>query len=115
MKRFDAAASFFLAFGLATLGGCGDIPYQFDPFAVTPRDGAGRPVDYAALMRVAAAAHAGGDFATALSVYRKAASIETDKAAPFVAVGNTLLDMGQANEAILAYNSALARSEHDPE
>jgi len=119
MKRFDAAAYLLVAVALVALSGCGDFPYQLDPLAVTPRDkdwGLGEhPLDYAALMRVGAAAEAAGDPSTAVSVFRKAAAIEKDKPAPFDAAGNALLEMGQANEAILAYNSALARDEHDGE
>jgi Flp pilus assembly protein TadD len=117
MKRVDAAASLFLAVGLVSLAGCGDIPFQGDPFAITQRDAElnidKHPVDYAALMRIAAAAHGAGDHSTAVSVYRRAASVETRLPAPFVALGNTLLEMGNANEAILAYNAALRRAEHD--
>ena len=115
MKRVDAAASLFLAVGLVSLAGCGDIPFQGDPFAITPRDAElnidKHPVDYAALMRIGAAAHGAGDHSTAVSVYRRAASVETRLPEPFVALGNTLLEMGNANEAILAYNAALRRAE----
>lgn len=112
MKRFDAAASMFLAVGLVVLAGCGDVSWQLDQVNV---NGGGRPVSYSALMRIGAAAHEGGDLGTAVSVYRRAATIDTAAAAPYVAAGNTLLEMGQFNEAILAYNSALARDEHDRE
>ena len=113
MKRFDAAASLSLVFGLLALAGCGDFPFQLDAYAITQRDRGHTDVDYAALMRVAAGAHGGGDLATAVSVYRKAAAIETQKAAPFVGLGNTLLELGDSNEAIVAYNGALARDEHN--
>jgi Flp pilus assembly protein TadD len=35
--------------------------------------------------------------------------------APFIALGNTLMEIGQVNEAIVAYNSALGRNARDPE
>ena len=115
MKRFDAAASLFLALGLVALGGCGDVPWQLDPFAVNGRDRQpARPLGYATLMRIGDAARAGGDLATAVSVYRRAAAIDTRAVAPFVAAGNALLEMGQFNEAIVAYNAALARDARDP-
>ncbi len=41
--------------------------------------------------------------------------IEPRSAAPFVAIGDTLLEIGEVNEAIVAYNSALERNDHDPE
>ncbi len=115
MKRFDRAAVLLLALGLLALTGCVDAPLHVDPLAIDGRDGGGRPLDYATLMRIGAAAHAAGDLATAVGVYRRAAAIDPDATAPLVASGNTLLEMGEVNEAIVAYNSALARGEHDPE
>ena len=115
MKRFDAAASLILALGLVVLTGCEDAPWHLDPLAITGRDGGGSPVSYSSLMRIGAASHAGGDLATAVGVYRRAAAIDPGAVAPFVAAGNTLLEMGEFNEAIVAYNSALARGAHDPE
>jgi Flp pilus assembly protein TadD len=111
IKRFDAAASLFLALGLVVLAGCGDVPWQLDQLSMN----GGRSANYSTLMRIGAAAHAGGDLATAVSVYRRAAAIDPTAAAPFVAAGNSLLEMGQFNEAVLAYTSALARDEHDRE
>src|SRR5439155_17039685 len=75
----------------------------------------GAALDYPTLMRVGAAAEAGGDFSTAVTTYRRAAAIDTTAVAPLVATGNALLAMGEFNEAILAYNSALARDQHDRE
>jgi Flp pilus assembly protein TadD len=114
MKRFDAVASALLVLGLL-LAGCEDMPVQLNPLDTQGRDGGGKPISYAALMRIGAAAHAGGDLATAIGVYRRAASIDTHAVAPFVAAGNTLMEAGEVNEAIVAYNSALARNDHDPE
>src|SRR5437588_241639 len=86
--------------------------------SINPRstvDGGGKPIDYAALMRIGTAAQAGGDLATAVGVFRRAASIEPLLAAPFVAAANALLEMGEVNEAIVTYQAALVRSDHDPE
>jgi tetratricopeptide (TPR) repeat protein len=66
-------------------------------------------------MRIGAAAHAGGDLPTALGVYRRAAAIEPRSIAPYVAAGNTLLELGQFNEAIVTYHSALEHDPRDPE
>jgi Flp pilus assembly protein TadD len=118
MKRFDAAASLFLGVSLVALAGCGDFPWQADAFkpnAFMNGPSAGASLNYASLMRVGAAAEAGGDYATAVGVYRKAAAIDTNAVAPFVATGNALLAMGEFNEAIIAYKSALARDQHDRE
>jgi len=115
MKRTDVAASILLVLGLLPLAGCEEATMHVDPLAIDGRDGGGKPITYDALMRIAAAAHAGGDLANALSIYRRAAALNPAAPAPFVAVGNTLLEMGQINEAIVAYNSALGRGDHDPE
>jgi Flp pilus assembly protein TadD len=114
IKRLDAAASLLLALGLVVLAGCGDVPWQLDSFSIYG-DRGGRPLNYPTLMRIGAAAEAGGDPATAVSTYRRAAAVDPTVAAPFVAAGNVLLETGEFNEAILAYHSALARDEHDRE
>jgi len=117
MKRFAATASILFALGSFGLAGCEDIPWHVDPLSVNGRDGGGplQPVGYPTLMRLAAAAHAGGDFANAVGVYRRAAEVDPSAAAPLVAAGNTLAEMGKIDEAIVAYNSALARNARDPE
>jgi Flp pilus assembly protein TadD len=115
MKRFDVAASILFALGLLALTGCDESPLHIDPLNVDGRDGGGTPLSYETLMRIGAAAHAGGDLPTALGIYRRAAALDTHSVTPFVAVGNTLLEMGNYNEAIVAYNSALAREDRDPE
>ncbi len=97
--------------GLAA--GCEPLPFHPDPLSVNGRDGGGTPPSYAALMRIGEAARSGGDFANAVSVFRRAAEIEPGAAAPFVAIGDTLLATGAVNEAILAYNSALVRDASD--
>jgi Flp pilus assembly protein TadD len=98
-----------MTWALATLAGCQPYPVHLDPLSVNGRDGGGAPPSYAALMRIGGAASAGGDYSNALSVYRRAAEIEIRLPEPFVAIGDTLLSLGAVNEAIVAYNSALAR------
>jgi len=123
MKRFDAAASFSLALSLIALSGCGDFPWtldpfsmngrlQLDPYGTNTREGGG-PVSYSSSMRIADAALAGGDFSTALSIYRRASSMDTGAVAPLVGAGNALLGMGKFSEAIVSYMSGLARDAHD--
>lgn len=115
MKCLNAAAALLLAFSVAPLAGCETVQIHPDPLAVNGRDGGGKAISYADVMRIGAAAHAGGDLATALGLYRRAAIMAPAAVAPFVAIGNTLLEMGKYNEAVVAYNSALARNEQDPE
>jgi Flp pilus assembly protein TadD len=115
MVRIGAPASVLFALCFATLGACtSQQPIDLDPFDVGGRSGS-QPISYDTLMRVAAAAHAGGDLAGAVAIYRRAAELDPNTPAPFVALGNTLLEMGQSNEAILAFQSALVRRESDPE
>ena len=123
MKCFDAAASFSLALGLVALTGCGDLPYSLDPFSMNghlqidpygtnSREGGG-PISYSTSMRVADAAFAGGDFPTAVTIYRRASAMDTTAVAPFVGAGNALIEMGKFNEAIVSFNSGLVRDGHD--
>src|SRR5262249_47978056 len=83
------------------------------PLSVNGRDGGGTPPSYEALMRVGAAALAGGDPVNALNVFRRAAEIRPAAPGAFVAIGDALLQIGSVDEAILAYNSALARDSND--
>jgi Flp pilus assembly protein TadD len=101
----------FLAITVVLLAaaGCQPVPFQLDPLSVNGRDGGGSPPSYEALMRIATAARSGGDYANAVAIYRRAAEIQPGAAAPFVGLGDTLIATGAVNEAILAYNSALAR------
>lgn len=113
MARYYAAASVF-ALAALLLGGCVQVTPHLDPLAISGRDG-GQPVTYDTLMRLAADAHAAGDLAAAVGFYRRAAALDQGAVAPFVGAGNTLLEMGNVNEAIVAYNAALARNAYDPE
>jgi Flp pilus assembly protein TadD len=105
-----------------SLTGCENIPWnpdrwgldRLDVLSVEGRTG-DQPMNYETLMRIGAAARASGDLPNALSLYRRAGSLEPNATAPFIAMGNTLLEMGQADEAIIAFNSALSREPRDPE
>jgi len=107
--RFRLNIFLTITFPVIGLAGCGPFPAHLDPLSVNGRDGGGAPPSYAALMRIGAAARAGGDYSNAVAVFRRAAEIEPRLPEPFVAIGGTLLALGAVNEAILAYNSALAR------
>lgn len=118
MKRFSSVASILVALASVTLAGCDSLAVQFDPLSVSGRDGTAglsRPVPFATLMRLGAASHANGDLASAVTFYRRAAQLDPTAAAPLVAAGNTLVDMGQADEAIVAYEAAMKRKDRDPE
>ena len=120
-KSSSATACALFALSLA-LTGCEDIPWnpdrwgldRLDVLSVEGRTG-DVPMNYETLMRLGAAARAAGDLPNALSLYRRAASLESNPPAPFIAIGNTLIEMGQADEAIIAFNSALSREARNPE
>ena len=95
------------------LFGCAEVTAAVDPLAVDGRDG-GTQVTYPSLMRVGTAARAGGDYANAVAIFRRAAELAPGDPTPLVAAGETLRDMGRTNEAIVAFNSALARNAHSP-
>jgi Flp pilus assembly protein TadD len=115
MKRhYAAAASALFALGSLALGGCETVPVHLDPLAVDGRDGS-QNVSYGTMMRLAADAHAAGDLGSAVAFYRRAATLSAGATAPFVGAGNSLLDMGRIDEALVAYNAALSREANDPE
>jgi Flp pilus assembly protein TadD len=103
------AAGLLLLSAVLALAGCAPSRVHLDPLNVNGRDGGGPPLSYPALMRVGDVARHAGDFANAVNLYRRAAQLAPRDPAPFVALGDALLGMGRTNEAILAYNSALAR------
>jgi Flp pilus assembly protein TadD len=104
-----------VAVALLLLAGCAEFPHYLDPWATDSRDGGGAVVSYPALMRIAAASQAGGDASTAVGMFRRAAEMNSDAAAPLVGASNALLEMGEVNEAIVTLNNALKREPHDPE
>ncbi len=113
MAGFRAPAFVLFVLCLFVLGGCEELSVgDINPFNINGREGA-NPLSYDTLMRVGAAARAGGDLANAVAIYRRAAAVEQLAAPPFVAAGNTLLEMNQINEAILSYKSALDRVAND--
>ena len=114
MKRLAAVVSLWLVLGLS-LDGCAIPFWDYDPIDWLVGGEGNKPLDYATLMRVGAGAHAAGDLPTAVGVYRHAATLDLGAAAPLVAAGNSLMEMGDANEAIRAYDSALNRSGGDGE
>jgi Flp pilus assembly protein TadD len=113
-RSFRAQLFWTITWAFAALGGCQPVPVHLDPLSVNGRDGGGVAPSYAALMRIGSAARAGGDYSNAVAVFRRAAEIEPRLPDPFVAIGDTLLPLGAVNEAIIAYNSALARDGSSP-
>lgn len=115
MRRFDRAV-LALLLGALALSGCSTVTVNSDTLDAGGPTGTapGRPLDYGMLMRIAAAARAGGDLANALGLYRRAAALDPRQPAPLVAAGDTLVKMGRPNEAIVAYNAALTRAPGDP-
>ncbi|MGH7039846.1 MAG: tetratricopeptide repeat protein [Stellaceae bacterium] len=104
-----AAAGLLLCSATLALGGCVRTPVHTDPLNVNGRDGGGPPLTYPALMRIGDAAREAGDFANAVNLYRRAIQLAPRDPVPFVALGGVLLRMGETNEALLAFNSALGR------
>ena len=109
LRRPRLAIFFNIILAVSALSGCQPYPLHIDPLSVNGRDGGGAAPSYAALMRIGEAARAGGDYSNAVAVFRRAAEIEPRLPDPFIAIGDALLSLGAVNEAIIAYNSALAR------
>src|SRR5437762_12031411 len=100
-KNSGVAACALLALTVS-LTGCENIPWNPDRWGADRLDVSsteGRtgsvPMNYETLMRLGAAARAGGDLSNALSLYRRAGPIEPNATTPFIATGNPLLGMGQ--------------------
>lgn len=109
-----AAAS--LALSLGGLAGCQDMPsLHLDPLSVSGRTGSAPDISYGAVMHIAAAARSGKDFGNAVNLYRHAATMDPKNPEPLVALGDTLLEMGRTDEAILNYNAALKLNPHQPD
>jgi Flp pilus assembly protein TadD len=114
MTRFQSVAALSLILGLISLTGCEDKKsLNLDPLATDGRTGNAPDLKYPAVMHIADASRSVGDFANAISLYRHAATMEPSNAAPLTALGETLLEMGQPDEAIVNYNAALRVSAHD--
>jgi Flp pilus assembly protein TadD len=104
------APAFLFAFLAAlALAGCAASPVHLDALNVDGRDGGGPTPTYPMLMRIGAAARSAGDLPNALGVYRRAAEMAPTDPAPLIAAGDVLLQMGEVNEAIVAYHAALVR------
>ena len=107
MRRCQSAAVLLLVLGAISLAGCQDAPsLHLDPLATNGRNGDAPDIGYAAVMHIAAASRAAGDYGNAVNVYRHAATLDTRNPEPLAALGDTLLEMGKPDEAILNYNAA---------
>jgi Flp pilus assembly protein TadD len=105
-----------LVLGVSAIGlaGCQDTAQlHWDPLATPGRDGNAPQLTVDAVMRIAAASRVSGDYANAVSLYRHAATMEAKNPAPLDALGDTLLEMGKPDEAILNYTAALKINQHD--
>src|SRR5579859_1594191 len=114
MRRLGGTTALCLGLGLIGLTGCQDTPsLQLDPLTTSGRDGNAPQLGYDAVMRIADASRAAGDFSNAVNLYRHAATMEPHKTEPLDAVGSTLLDMGKVDEATVSYNAALKINPRD--
>jgi Flp pilus assembly protein TadD len=109
MKGMPATALICGYLAAAVLAGCAGSPVHLDPLNVDGRDGGGPVPSYPMLMRIGAAARAGGDLANAVGIYRRAAELAPQDPLPLIAAGDVLLQLGATNEAIVSYNAALLR------
>jgi Flp pilus assembly protein TadD len=115
MTRFPSAAALSLVLGMIGLVGCENVPsLHLDPLATGGRDGSAPDIGYPAVMHIAAASHAAGDFSNAVNLYRHAATMKPGEPEPLSALGDTLLDMGKPDEAIVNYNATLKINPHFP-
>lgn len=113
--RFRGLSAALLALSVLGLAGCQDTPLlHLDPLSVSGRTGSAPEISYSGVMHIAAAARSEGDFGNAVSLYRHAATMNSQNPEPLVALGDTLLEMGRPDEAILNYNAALKLSERHP-
>ena len=108
MTRFQSAAALSLVLSSIGLAGCDNVPsLRFDPLATSGRNGSAPDISYAAVMHIAAASRGAGDFGNAVNLYRHAATLDPQNPEPLAALGDTLLEMGKPDEAIVNYNAAL--------
>jgi Flp pilus assembly protein TadD len=116
MRRLGSAWFLCLALSLVGLAGCEETTsMHLDPLNTGGRDGSAPAVSFDSVMRIAAASRASGDFSNAISLYRHAATIASSNPLPLVALGDTLLEMGKTDEAIVNYNAALKLNARDGE
>jgi Flp pilus assembly protein TadD len=114
MTRFQGATALLLALSVIGLVGCEDTPsLHLDPLATGGRTGNAPDVSYPAVMHIAAASRGAGDFGNAVNLYRHAATMQPSNPEPLVALGDTLLEMGKPDEAIVNYNAALKLNPSD--
>ena len=113
MTRFRSAAALSLVLSLVGLASCEDVPsLKLDPLAISGRDGSAPSISYAAVMHIAAASRSAGDFGNAVSLYRHAVTMDPHNPEALAALGDTLLEMGKPDEAIVNYNAALKLDPH---
>ena len=116
MRRIQTAAVLSVIVGAIGLVGCESSPsLHLDPLAINGRDGSAPEVGYDGVMRIAAASRSAGDFGNAINLYRHAATLEPKNPEPLVGLGDTLLEMGKPDEAIVNYNAALKINPHHPD
>lgn len=114
MTRLKSVAALSVVLSVIGLAGCEDkISLHLDPLATSGRTGSAPDLSYDAVMHIAGASRASGDFPNAVSLYRHAATMQPDNPEPLAALGSTLFDMGKIDEAITTYNAALKLSPHD--
>jgi Flp pilus assembly protein TadD len=115
MTHFRGIMAVSLAFGALGLTSCQEAPsLHLDPLSVSGRTGSAPEISYSAVMHIAAASRSSGDFGNAINLYRHAATMEPKNPEPLVALGDTLLEMGRQDEAIVNFNAALKLDAHDP-
>jgi Flp pilus assembly protein TadD len=115
MMRFRSAAALCLTAGIIGLTGCESTSSsRIDPLAINGRSGSAPDVGYDGVMRIAAASRSAGDYSNAVSLYRHASSMDPKNPEPLTALGDTLLEMGKPDDAIINYNAALKSSPKYP-
>ena len=116
MKRSEIALAVCVAANLAGLTACENITsLSLDPLTTNGRTGSAPVVSYDAVMHIAAASRSSGDLNNAVNLYRHAATMAPENPEPLVALGGTLLEMGQVDEAIVNYNAALKLNAQHPD
>jgi Flp pilus assembly protein TadD len=109
--RFGSSAAitlFVLALAACTDPNGPDKPIA--PLQTDQRSGGHAAADYDSLMRVAAAMRDANDLESAVGVYREAGIHAPQLPMPLILLGDTLLELGQYNEASQAYEGALRLS-----